>query len=207
MDEFSLYQKGIFGFLKNGRPPDTSREEFFYYAIVDEACRIGQSFSCSLEINARRLFEAQDYWAWDMQSMTATDRIGGPSPVVPCEFKHAAFLTYWLRRRLFVERVRKHPQSTCGQAKTDFYSDYATEMTAFLIGIRLCAYHVAKKTAQEAGRCKVVHLPGLQQRIRFDIAREYAILLRHKNVSPHALYLAFRSLLHVMTLRGIPAVS
>ncbi len=197
MDGFSLFQKGIFEFLKNGRPPSISREEFFYNAIAGEACRIGQDFSCSLEINARRLFEAQDYWAWDMQSMSATDRIGGPSPVVPCEFKHAAFLTYWLRRRVFVERVRKHPRSECGQEKAAFYSDYATELTAFLIGIRLCAYHVAKRAVHATVPGDIVHLPRLRQHIRFDIAREYAILLRHKNVSPHALYLAFRSLLHV----------
>ena len=197
MDKFSLFQKGIFELLKNGRPPAISREKFFYNAIAGEACRIAQDFSCSLEINARRLFEAQDYWAWDMRSMAVTARIEGPSPAAPCAFKHAAFLTYWLRRRIFVERVRRHPQSGCGREKTDFYSDHATELTAFLIGIRLCAYHVARKEAKAAGRGEVVRLPLLAQRIRFDIAREYAILLRHKNVSPHALYLAFRSLLCV----------
>ena len=198
MSEFSLYQKGIFELLKNGRPPDISREAFFYNAIVGEACRIGRDFSCSLEINLRRLLEAQDYWAWDMSSMASTDRIEGTSPVVPCEFKHAAFLTYWLRRRVFVERVRKHSQLVCEQEKAEFYSNYATELMAFLIGIRLCAYHVAKKEATAADKGKVVQLPALQRRIDFEIAREHAILLRHKNVSPHALYLTFRSLLHAV---------
>lgn len=198
--EFTLYQNGIFNLLKRGKPASgISREEFFYEAIVGEATAIGDQFGCSIEVNEKRLFEAQDYWEWDLRAMSYSNRIDGPAPVEPCEFKHAAFLTYWLRRRVFIEQVRRQSVTHIKKERMDFFCDYAVEISAFLIGVHLCSYFLKKKkvAAVAKNHDKVINLPSESKIIDFSMTCEYATLLRHKNVSPHALYLGFKSLLNM----------
>ena len=69
----------------------------------------------------------------------------------------------------------------------------ANEICAFLIGFRLCQYFDFEPLIEETGeivaRIRKVNLEA-------HLLQDAATLLRHKNLSPHALYLIYRSLFY-----------
>jgi hypothetical protein len=69
------------------------------------------------------------------------------------------------------------------------------EICAFLIGFRLCLYFSLKHLIDESDHIgHEIQARTLDANLKFDVAT----LLKHKNVSPHALYLIYRTLFYVL---------
>jgi hypothetical protein len=185
MSEFTIYQSNIFRKLREGHG-SREREEFFYSAIREQADTLARRCGAVVELNPTRIKEAQDLWISDLNSLITDQKIQ-PSPY-PCEYKHAAFLCFWLRRRLIIETVRP---VTSGQPIDPDFMEFKNEYVAFYIALNLVAYHAYyPKSSKE-------HVTNEFEVWRFpaDLAREALVMLHHKNVSPHALYLFFKALM------------
>jgi hypothetical protein len=185
MSEFTIYQSGIFRKLREGHGA-IEREEFFYHAIKEQVVSLAARCGAVVQINPTRLKEAQDLWNFDLVSLISDKKIQ-PSPY-PCEYKHAAFLCFWLRRRLIIESVKP---SIPGKPIDADFMEFKNEYVAFYIALHLVAYHVyfpAGSSGEPARALSKWKFPA-------DLAREALVMLHHKNVSPHALYLFFRALM------------
>lgn len=185
MSVYTIYQSGIFRKLREGHG-SVEREEFFYNAIREQVTTIAASCGAIVELNPTRVREAQDLWVADLNSLIADKKIQ-PSPY-PCEYKHAAFLCFWLRRRLIIESVC--PMVPGSVVSADFM-EFKNEYVAFHIALHLVAYH-AYFPVTEAGEPSQAFSDW---KFPTDLSREALVMLHHKNVSPHALYLFFRALM------------
>ena len=68
---------------------------------------------------------------------------------------------------------------------------FANEILAFLVGFRLCLFFEAAAQSDQA------RLRQLQQyKLRPEYLRDTGLLMNHKNGSPHALYMIYRSLVY-----------
>ena len=189
MPNFSLYQERIFRKLREGTA-EVDREEFFFTAIEQHANRIAARCNSKVEVSPTRVWEAQKLWDHDMTALISEGKID--SSPYPCEFKHAAFLCFWLRRRVIVETVQPI-DPTIGVTNTD-YMDYKNEYIAFYTALHLVLYHVYFPK----GGDDVADDAFTNYSFPADLAHEALVMLHHKNVSPHALYLMFKFLLAPM---------
>lgn len=188
MSEFTIYQSSIFRKLREGHG-GIEREEFFYNAIKQQVDAIAAKCGAVVEINATRLKEAQDLWEGDLRSLI-NDRKIQPSPY-PCEYKHAAFLCFWLRRRLIIESMRP---LKAGEPVSPDFKEFKNEYVAFYIALRLVAYHAYFPAGSDGNpETKIANW-----QFPTELARETLVMLHHKNVSPHALYLFFKALMTPM---------
>lgn len=179
----SLYRKGILRLLKTGTSEE-ERVKFFNRVITEEARDTARRFGAEIaRFSNLRIAQAQDYWQRDVMRLRETIRPSRPDVLPePDEFKQAAFLAYWLRRRIVVDGV---------QTKNLDLARYMNEIVAFVIGFRICHLH-------QAIRPEISGEEALERIRQFQLTKKYvrevAVFLHHKNVSPHALYLVYKSL-------------
>lgn len=187
MSEFTIYQDGIFRKLREGHGTCPS-DEFFYSAIKEQAKLLAARCNATVELNPVRVAEAQDLWERDMLALINDKKIQ-ESPY-PCEYKHAAFLCFWLRRRLIIESTRPIDPKK-GIVDRDFH-EYKNEYVAFYTAVHLVLFHYFRfdedATSEEVAQAlKDYQFPK-------SLTHEVLVMLHHKNVSPHSLYLIFKSL-------------
>jgi hypothetical protein len=140
-----------------------------------------------------RLKDAHHFWTQDIQRISKFSLNGK----TPDHFKQAAHLTYWLRRSGpvidYLDAINPQdgvaePPTAQENAVRDLLFNYSSEYLAFDLGYQVCRFY-------ELGRLPVgAHPPA------FDIDMDYILtmccFLKEKNVSPHALYLTFKSLFY-----------
>lgn len=123
-------------------------------------------------------------------------------------FKQAAHLCYWLRRSSPISDFADHLPD--GAALSDKQKDvrdlifrYGNEFAAFDVGYRLCRFFEAKRDDVTAmllmtGPTSEEQQKALSAITQFVLEEDYVKTICHflkeKNVSPHALYLIYRSL-------------
>ena len=183
----SLYQPGIFDYFKNGcddaAGEAVSASEFFRGVIGSAYYEIADHFDCSVLLSATRVEEARVHWARDLP------RIDIEGSKTPDHFKNAGFLAYWLRRRVVVEIASRVGKG--GTDKQTHFIGFANEICAFVVGFRLSLYfHYRRRIESGPDASKFLVNIELQDDLRHDVVT----LLRHKEVSPHALYLIFAAL-------------
>lgn len=183
----SLYQENIFRLLREGNA-NFGKEDFFFEAIDTAVSNIGKANNSDIVLSPSRVWEAQELWDEDLRLLIKNERIEGS--VYPCEYKHAAFLTYWLRRRVIVES--KKPIDPSLGVVNETFNKYTNEFLALTIGLRLSLYSYYVPSGSEETEAlealKSVDLPK-------ELMREAVVYLHHKNVSPHSMYLFFKALL------------
>lgn len=187
MHQFSLYQENIFRLLREGKGAEIEKEEFFYSAIKRHANIIARNCNAEVTINPTRAREAQSLWEKDLKALINDKKL--ESSQVPCEFKHAAFLCYWLRRRVVVENSKPLDPGK-GVINKDF-KDYRNEYIALHIALDLALFHFYFPSAHEKRNAESVL--GKQE-FPQELIHEALVLLHHKNVSPHSIYLFFKAL-------------
>ena len=187
MNEVSLFQEQIFKKLRNGTP-ELSKQDFFS-AVIEQACsEIASTKNSRVTLSPSRVIEAQELWENDLLALINDKKV--EKSKMPCEFKHAAFLTYWLRRRVIVEG--REPIDWEVGVVNALYNQYPNEYLALSIGLRLILYH----HYVPAGADPIDTLAQLENiELPRDLLREAVVYLHHKNVSPHSVYLFFKSLL------------
>lgn len=192
--DYSLTQPHVFDYLKNGQTladgSVISGRDWFKNAIADACNEIASTYACEVNLASRRLEEAQDLWVDDVKRM----RIDGDG--TPDHFKQAGFLCFWLRRRIILAVNHPAPQTDNPSERQSFFIRHGNEVCAFLIAFKLCAFY------QAPGQSGVDRVKFLQS-IRPDpnFLHDVAVLLFHKNVSPHALYLILRALFNPIYTR------
>jgi hypothetical protein len=193
MTNYTLFQPNALEFMHNGQVLDDgtviSKDDWFARALDEAYTDIAAQYSCEVWLSARRLAEAHMLWEHDLTNMTITDSD------TPDHFKQAGFLAYWLRRRVVVERSAEGEGMPEVIYRDDFLR-YCNEWSAFLIGFRICLPFEADRLRGEA-RMQDLHT----FRLNPEYLRDLAVLLHHKNVSPHSLYLIYRSLFYHLRVR------
>lgn len=184
MSNYSIFQQDIFRMLKEGKAPE-AKEDFFYEVISRHSNIIAGRFNSKIVLSPSRLHEAQVLWTNDMNSMIEGGKISHPT-IEPCEYKHAAFLCYWLRRRLVVESSSRMDESL--QVPNQDFNRFKSEFIALHVSLELLVYHVFGKNRKSA---PIQRGSGV---LPSEFVHEMLVLLHHKNVSPHSIYLIFKAL-------------
>lgn len=139
----------------------------------------------------RRLYDAHFAWRSDLERMGDREaELDGE----PDHYKQAGLLAFWLRRESPVVEFNDL-QQTIGEEgglypseeeKRDLLTKYGSEYLAFDFGFQLCQYYVSAE------------LDGGIDDAAPAVTREYlqdiCYFLKFKHVSPHSLYLIYRSL-------------
>ena len=176
-----LLQEDIIRSLKNGTPDGKTRWEFFYEVISDEIDQIASHFGCQAELSEIKLLEAQSYWLHDLEGLRVSES------EEPDHFKHAGWLCHWLRKKSVISRLTIFQE----ERLTDVFADHFNEYTAFAIGLKMVIfYECCERGISDAAivrSARSVAVPNL--------IRDVAVYLSHKNVSPHAIYLIYKSLM------------
>lgn len=181
MSSYSLAQSNIFRLLKEGKA-ETSREDWFFEAVQAAAQEIGARRQASITLDVRRTTEAQADWLNDLDALIRDKRI--PNSDMPCNVKHAAFLCYWLRRRQFVRDISGKDISD------EHLRYYPSEFVAARISMFLLFYTQYFRDETKTDDI----LSALDGRFPEEFFRDFVVLLRYKNVSPHGIYLTFKAL-------------
>jgi hypothetical protein len=184
---FSPFQSGFLDLLKHGGPSDEgllSGEEWFKTAIFRTYQEIARLNGCEMQPSARRLREARELWLNELSNMKIT---GGGEPD---HFKQAGFLTYWLRRRLVISITREGANFT-GSSQQIQFLERPNEICSFILGFRICLFFQANRKSGEERR---QYLSSIE--LQSEFVKDAGILLYEKQLSPHAMYLIYRSLFY-----------
>lgn len=185
---FTLFRPDIIECLAEGEMLSNGNritpETWFLSCLAREYEQIAAGHDCNVKISATHAKDARDLWVRDRK------RIEVAEDSTPDHFKQAGFLTYWLRRRLAVETTHRYQIHAFIEDQDSFVLG-VNDICAFLFGFRLCLYFefrelIAAGADISAELRKIV----VEDHLKHDIAT----LMRGKNLSPHALYLIFRTL-------------
>lgn len=140
-----------------------------------------------------RVVEAHGAWKEDLT------RVGDREPNLDDgldHFKQSGHLAFWLRRMSpLVEAVdltenvadaAGYPLTDTEKAFRDLLFGYANEYLAFDFGFQFCKFYEMNKP-DGSQRAKAIRLP-------MDYYQSTCHFLKYKTVSPHAMYLIYKSL-------------
>ena len=109
----------------------------------------------------------------------------------PDHFKHAGFLAYWLRRhnpiRGWNSDSRDDVLAPVKKEERDFLLNYRHVYLAFWLGYKICLFY-ERETISEGQT-----LPVLNK----SYTESVCYLMKYKSISPHAMWLIYRSLFFV----------
>lgn len=163
-------------------------EDYAFYFALNNA-RLVPIFS------RPRLMDVRHFWTEDLRRLQFS--LG--NDVIPDHYKQAAHLAYWIRRQgpileyKDLDNRNDWPNSlTASERKVrDLLICYSSEYPAFDLGYRICWFY-------EVGRLE--NGPGNPRVKAFYLDEDYigamCCFLKEKNVSPHALYLIYKSLFY-----------
>jgi hypothetical protein len=173
--------------------PDThlkinTREIFvdFFWKHAEEYQRL---HVLNAEFDPMRLPHAHFFWTKDIERVAK--EVGsqeGDLPKEPDIFKRCGFLSFWLRRTapfIYAEAVRALHHTREERSWQELFSRFPNEMFAFDLPFRMAAMNYGAQRADLA-----IALAKLSYSYLHDVCH----YLKTKPVSPHALYLIYKSL-------------
>ena len=180
--DFSLYDPQIFDCLRRGRDP-FSAEVWFHRTISRAFSEVARRYGCDVQLSADRLNEARLMWIAEADKFRV--RGGGPAD----QFKQAGLLAYWLRRRIVI----KHKEETGvpSPLPNEDFLHYGNEICSFMVGFRICLFF---ETARKSSSERLAELASIH--LDPEFLRDVAVVFYEKNVSPHAVYMIYRSLFY-----------
>lgn len=159
-------------------------------------------------VSDARLIEAHERWRKDLYRVSDIELKGARLD----HFKQSGHLAYWLRRcspvtQLIVDDEFSETQRPQERAQK-LILRYTNEITAFDVGFRICRYFEVKRSDTPTHLVMALSNQGRQQIVDSDRKREInshqtltfeymetmGSFLKTKNVSPHSLYLIYKSL-------------
>jgi hypothetical protein len=159
-------------------------------------------FRCIM--SARRLGEAFDYWQEDA-ARTLASGIEGPTQGLD-HFKHASFIAFWLRRMIPVNDLQNlGPVPVDQRIAYENFLRFGNEVCALFIGFQLCLFYEDARieALNSADKDAIGRIGNKIEDTRFppDLMTEFSMILKHKNMSPYAIYLLYKSLFNTATTR------
>ena len=159
-------------------------------------------------VSDARLIEAHERWTKDLYRVSDIELQGAPLD----HFKQSGHLAYWLRRcspvtQLIIDDEFDSAQRPPERAQK-LVLRYSNEITAFDVGFRICRFFEAKRSdnpthlvlaLSDQGRRQIAELDRIReinsrQTLTFEYVETMGSFLKTKNVSPHAMYLIYKSL-------------
>jgi len=177
-----LYRKNILIFLRYGFPPQQPSEAGFLETISIEIDKVAAHFGCEPEIVPMNLLQAQQEWDGDL------DKLEIDESEEPDHLKQAGWLCHWLRKKRPISKLYYRDESKLA----NYFEDYYNEASAFIIGLKIAIFHECCERELTDEEIKNV----LADYDFSDILHDISVFLSHKSVSPHAIYMIYKSLLH-----------
>ena len=147
-----------------------------------------------------RLPHAHFFWTKDIERVAR--EVGPPDPSAAKEpdiFKRCGFLSFWLRRTapfIYAEPVQAIHFTSQEKAWQELFAKFPNEMFSFDLPFRLAAMNYGAQKGDIAIALGKIGYPYLH-----DICH----YLKTKPVSPHALYLIYKSLFEDVRLKSAAA--
>ena len=191
--DYSLFQENIIAQLED--------RQWFIRCMAFNYSQLAARWGCGVQLSVRRLGEAYDFWRED-HTRTLAEGIEATSISLD-HFKHASFIAFWLRRMLpinqtlVVSRFRSIPDDPSADENQRFFLRYGNELCALLIGFQICLFYEAglKRSSGYVYEIRTNPIERLKQfSFPQNIIADFVMILKHKNMSPHALYLLYKSL-------------
>jgi hypothetical protein len=138
-----------------------------------------------------RLRDAHYAWREDLQRVEGAEKYLDQGLD---HFKQCAHLAYWLRRMApiieyeDIAALWEEPDTLYAEevAAREFLARYGTEFIAFDMGFQICLYYELEKLDN------ALRTPP---RLSGDYLTDLCHMLKFKHVSPHSLYLVYKSIL------------
>jgi len=208
MDTYLLAQKDILEKL--------SRDETWFSNCVQQNYeRFARDYQFVLKTSQLRLAEAFALWHQDMDR-TLSHGIEESVELDP--YKRAGFLAYWLRRRIVINEIElyseagdphapklaahKHTLPAIQNRLFNFYN----EICAFRFGLDISIYYATNAycnqlIAQGQSESNVQlmrkeHIRKISEKAKALVV-DVSVLMKQKNLSPHALYIIYKGLVSV----------
>tara|TARA_R110002073_G_scaffold267275_1_gene430613 strand:- start:303 stop:851 length:549 start_codon:yes stop_codon:yes gene_type:complete len=165
---------------------DLADLDSFKVTIMDVYAKGVERAGFKLKFDEFKLDYVHRVWLEDLERLQ--EQVNGP----PCAFKRAGFLAFWLRRECPVTIWDDSAQQPDKMSKADLYGAaflrmYGAEWLAFKLGYEICL-HV--ESSIEGGQYDAGSLDNLTTAYIDDMVE----FLKRKSVSPHAMYLIYKSL-------------
>lgn len=167
--------------------------DVFTRTFSEYAYSIMQQARLEPRLSIPRMIEARGAWKNDI------DRVGTHEPKLPDglnHFKHAAHLSFWLRRMSpLVEAIdttdniadsQGYPLTDDEKSFRELFYAYGSEYLAFDFGYQFVKFY-------ENGRCPISETKKSQKDID-DYYYTVCHFMKYKTVSPHAMHLLYASL-------------
>lgn len=173
----------------------------FKYILTINCQLLARRYGCSLKISERKVRNLHDLY---LQERTRGIDQGSPKSMTQLDhLKDAAYFCFWFRRSSPIGEV--HFLSTLGERQTwpqgiapadasrDLFSLYADEVCAFLLSFWIVSYFeyivIRKEPIPELPISSTAEADSVYSHLR-----EICSMLKHKNMSPQAIYLMLKFL-------------
>lgn len=198
MDDFedinpSLFRSDIFEDFQNFRK--------FKYLVTINSALLARRYGCIVKVSERKIQNFHDLYLEERSRGLAQ---GSPKNMRQLDhLKDAAYFCFWFRRSSPIGDV--HFLSVLGErsgwpegiapadATRDLFSLYADEVCAFVLSFWIASYFEYLLVRKE----KLPELPladTTESDTVYSHLREICSMLKHKNMSPHAIYLMLKFL-------------
>ena len=201
MTQFSLTQANFLDYYS-----DKPRE--FVICISDFAKQMSSGYGCDVKVSADKLLTAHDFWIGDVnrtakRGHSQIDRFTGEEFYKkPNHLKQLAFLTFWIRRASPISDIVEKAGHNVLPLNVNRFFAYSNELLAFHAGIKICFGYEVREIRSHQQDSKSIHTwdaiktgQALHSKLKnWSFVSDYVITLKHKNMSPHAIYLIYRTL-------------
>lgn len=183
-------------------------EDLFKKYIAAGYLRIAAEHYCSINLSHDALGEAWVYWLSDLERVLVHDTDTETAELD--HFKHAAFLTFWLRRLkplrfIFFDQLQSEleDERPICERRQHWFASYGNEICSVRIGLILAySYEIRRMEALISENDDEVNASAIAMRRRLIEYRgidpyfeaDFVTTLKHKNNSPHSVNLIFKSI-------------
>lgn len=159
----------------------------FSGVVTKHLAYLTDGLGVEVELCPRRLRSAHGLWLDDLNNSSKRDMKGGMLD----EFKHAGYLSFWLRRATPIIHIRPKKEALAKLNEKDryylhFLLRFGNEHLAFTLGYEICLYFVCNRASRPLDPSAFAY--------DADFVHDIHSTLKRKNMSPHAMNLIYRSL-------------
>jgi len=198
-NEFDLFQEDILKKLSQD-------VNFFQGCIAFNFFNGAKKFWCDISLSKHKLREAWEFWVADLDRLLEHDSDHKTKELD--EFKQCAFLTFWIRRHQPIKSIHAHniPSGNFADVRQNlqrWYSKYGDDFGAIEVGSTICLNYCGSSIKMSETTTK-----GDPRRVQFqsrknylstfrrrkDFWADFAMIMKHKNNSPHSITLIYEAL-------------
>ncbi len=207
--EYSIFSKDFIERIED--------QDWFVESIKRRSRRTAAKYSCSITFSNRRMRQVHKYFIEEIRRNIAENMPKGT--ITLDQYKMAAYLCFWLRRIVPIERVQftlanveraalHRGDFSAISKQQDFFAHYGNEIAAFETGFLIALYgfdaEIKRAISRQDGQVVEMSLRELIASVTLPAAlvQEAVVTLKHKSNSPHSIYITLLSLFNGPGLRA-----